>query len=37
MDDDILNQILWLLNKFGVEADVSLSVITTTPLCFHPL
>ena len=37
MHDDVLQQILRFFHQFRIDADVSLCVIATTPLGFHPL
>jgi hypothetical protein len=37
VDDDVLQQVAWLLDQFRIEPDVSVSVVTTSPLRLHAL
>ena len=37
VDDDVLQQVAWLLDEFRVEADVASAVVATSPLRLHAL
>ena len=37
VDDDILQQVFRLFHELRIEAGVSGTTITATPLCFHAL
>ena len=37
VDDDVFEEVFWLLHKLGVKADVPGPVITPSPLGLHPL
>ena len=37
MNDDVFEQVLWLLHKLRVEADVTVAVVEAPPFRFHAL